>query len=200
MTYVFDLDGTIIDSTDRHWMLMQKLLREHSIEVDQDFKSDFMRYKRNGNSGLKYLTAVMGLNKGLALMIQDEWIHQIEDDSWLDKDKLYDDAIQTLNGLNGDIIFLTIRDNRKGLCDELARLGIDKYKLIVLNNGESKAKELKKIEGKCIVVGDTEVDYNAAIEANCNVYILNRGFRSKAFWEKAGIESYKNLLQVFQLA
>lgn len=74
MTYVFDLDGTLIDSRERHWQLMKKLLRKHGVEAYDDFAESYMSYKADGHSGLDYLIDVMGIEQGLAKVVQQEWI------------------------------------------------------------------------------------------------------------------------------
>ena len=59
MTYIFDLDGTLIDSTKRHWLLMMHILRQYNVSVNDGFGLDFITYKSYGNSGYDYLTNVL---------------------------------------------------------------------------------------------------------------------------------------------
>ena len=47
--------------------------------------------------------------------------------------------------------------------------------------------------GETIVVGDTEMDHDAAMHNGMPYYILNRGFRSKEFWDKKNVASYDDL-------
>lgn len=35
-----------------------------------------------------------------------------------------------------------------------------------------------------IMIGDTEIDYNAAKLANCEFYAVKNGFRSEKFWKE----------------
>ena len=193
MTYVFDLDGTLIDSTERHWRLMESILAGHGIRCDNDFAADYMYYKSSGNSGKSYLTDVMCLDPDTAETIQKEWIESIEDEEWLMYDRLYDDALPTLNRLTGSILFLTIRENRDGLIKQLKDLGLDKYRLEVLSHKDKKSDVLIKIQGEVLMTGDTEIDLAAAKEAHCGFYMLNRGFRNKAYWDRQGITSYEDL-------
>ena len=46
------------------------------------------------------------------------------------------------------------------------------------------------------MIGDTEIDYKAAIETGCNYYLLNRGFRNEDYWNELGIRSYKDLSEL----
>ncbi len=193
MTYVFDLDGTIIDSTKRHYVLMEQILRSNGILVDEDFASSYMDYKASGKSGKSYLIEILGIDKDKATEIQNEWIRHIEDDSMLALDELYDDALPTLSKINDSIMFLTIRDNSEGLKESLTRLGIDNYDIKILPHGESKTSVLEQIADHIIMIGDTEIDYKAAQEAGCEFYILNRGFRNESFWNDLGVDSHKDL-------
>lgn len=196
MTYVFDLDGTLIDSRKRHWMLMVDTLRKHGIRVGADFAYSYMKFKADGHNGKRYLTDVLNIEESVANDIQNEWILHIEDEVWLQFDELYDDVVSTLRKISGDILFLTIRNNKDSLIQELMRLGLSGYKVIVLPHHEKKSEVLKQFTEDCIMVGDTEIDYYAAMEAGCNFYILSRGFRSNKYWEKQSVISHENLSQL----
>ena len=198
MIYVFDLDGTIIDSTKRHYMLMERILMDYGIEVPSDFAKSYMGYKADGNSGKSYLKDILGLTPETADKIQKEWIDHIEDDDFLLTDELYPDALKALEEADGRIVFLTVRENESGLRKELTRLGIGDHELIVLPHTGSKSRVLKELNGDCIMIGDTEVDYEASKEACCKSYILNRGFRSERYWEQRGIRSHKDLSDLNQ--
>ena len=51
--------------------------------------------------------------------------------------------------------------------NELRERGIDMYPLNILSTGQSKAEILKMISDEKIMVGDTEIDYYAAVESGC---------------------------------
>lgn len=198
MTFVFDLDGTIIDSSSRHHILMKELLSDNGISTASDFADEYMKFKADGNSGKRYLTSVMGLDEQTASSIQNEWIRRIEDESLLCFDELYPDALNTLNKIEDNIIFLTIRSNEEGLRNELKRLNIDNYPVVVLSHGMNKADALRKIDGDLTIVGDTEIDYQAALDVNADFYILNRGFRSKEYWDKRDVPSHDDLSELIK--
>ena len=202
MIYFFDLDGTLIDSRERHYLLMKKLLIESDIKIPSQFDCEFMKYKADGYSGKMYLKNIMGLKNEQAEKLQNLWIRQIENEEWLRYDKLYNDSKKTLEKLHEkDVYFLTSRTNEQGLQNQIKKLELDKYvkKCIVVNPKDSKytkttiLKEyIIKHKDNCMMVGDTEIDYNAAVENNVQYYILNRGFRSKKFWDDMGILSYSD--------
>lgn len=191
--YVFDLDGTLIDSSARHWMLMVELLHQYGFDTGEEFADEFMRYKRRGNSGYRYLTDVLKISQQCAEEISSEWVKHIEDEKWLIFDTLYDDTIPTLKKIEGRILFLTIRNNKESLMSELKARGIAIYPIKVLSTGQDKAEILKMISDEKIMVGDTEIDYRAAVESDCPYYMLNRGFRSKEYWDKQGVASFDGL-------
>ena len=193
MTYVFDLDGTLIDSRKRHWMLMDKLLRQHGIKVPDSFQTSFLSYKADGHTGLDYLTLKMNIPNNIAEKIQTEWIVHIEDEELQKHDVLFPDVISTLSMINDRILLVTLRNNENNLRRSLKKLRLEKYNTIVLKHGSSKTSVLRTIKDDLIMIGDTETDYEAAVEAQCRYYILNRGFRSELFWKKRNVRSYSGL-------
>ena len=205
MTYVFDLDGTLIDSKKRHYLLMAELLKKKNIVVSESFADDFLRYKADGKSGLNYLVNVIGLTKKESEEINQLWISNIEKDYWLNSDVLFYDAIETCekcieNGI--EIVFVTCRHNQSGTLHQLNALGLTKYAkeiFIIDPLKQDKNTTVKKITATTkidLIVGDTEVDYKAALSIDCLYYILNRGFRSKKYWDKMNVLSYENLSEL----
>ena len=174
--------------------------------IPPNFASSFMEYKRDGHNGRAYLTDVLGLNGQLADSISSEWKKNIEDESLLVFDTLYEETISILLSIHETsirVVYLTVRNNRKCLNEELVRLRIRGYadEVIVLSQGTGKTDELiriRNISDDVIVVGDTETDYDAAMAASVRCYILNRGFRSKAYWDRRGVNSDKNLSEIIE--
>ena len=203
MTYLLDLDGTLIDSARRHWVLMEKLLRQYCPDKAESFAAaEYMQYKADGHSGKQYLTEILHLDEAKAGEIQKEWQEHIEDEEYLALDRLYDDTIPFLEEQKekGDtIIYLTARQNRQGLYASLDRLDIRQYasRVIVVDPRNAKAEkiaaaqELLQAGEDLILVGDTENEYAVAQELQLPVYLLNRGFRSKNYWETHGVKENK---------
>lgn len=203
MTYVFDLDGTLIDSRARHYLLMKDILIRNGVLISKCFASDFMRYKAEGKSGLSYLTEVLHMEEMEAQGIHSEWVGRIEEYEWLRYDTLYPDAEEMCKRCEciGKVFFLTGRKNQVGLLNELERLGIARYakKVFVVDPAWAEAEKANVLRGismndpDCIMIGDTEVDYHAAKAAGTKYYLLNRGFRGREYWNRAGIESFDGL-------
>ncbi|SDB95428.1 Phosphoglycolate phosphatase, HAD superfamily [Succiniclasticum ruminis] len=208
MIVAFDLDGTLIDSTKRHYYLMEELLKNYKIEIPFNFRKEFMDYKAKGYSGLSYLINCLNIETNIAVTINNDWKKHIEDDLWLNTDVLFYDALftcKTLEKLGVDLFFLSNRNNKNGAKNELLRLGLsdfpDNLFLISCHDTYKKAdilSSLKELDSHCIMIGDTEVDYQAAIEAETDYYMLNRGFRCKHFWDVMNVRSYNSLLPILK--
>lgn len=202
MICVFDLDGTLIDSSKRHYLLMSELLQLKGITIPYAFEQDFMSFKADGNSGLRYLTEKLKIDFDTAQNVNNLWIDNIENEKWLIYDELFDDSILTcdyFSNKNDRIIYLSSRHSKENTYTEVARLGIDRYAddIIIVNGTNPKDDKCNFLKGlntqsDIIMIGDTEVDYNAAQEACVSYYILNRGFRSRSYWERHNVESYSN--------
>ncbi len=230
MIYVLDLDGTLIDSRERHYRLMWEILSEKVPETVTGIAPEgilekltetgsgkrfdpveFMEYKADGHSGKKYLLDLLGLPEDTASQIMESWRQQIEEEQWLEFDTLYQDAPEFLNQLRQKhimICYLTARQNKKGLLQELERLRIADYAdeiqaVSPSGAGEEKKRAVErllkktgeKVNSVCIV-GDTENEYHLAEELSLPCCLLNRGFRSKRFWEERGVKSIASLCEI----
>lgn len=200
-----DLDGTLIDSFKRHYLLLQDLFDEYSI--DKVFNiDDYILGKRNGINNYDYMINNLHIESDLAKTIANEWKQRIENYDYIKNDVLYGDAIEFLTNLmkvDCTIIYLTSRNNINNTIEEINNLCLNKYcdDIIVVNGYETtKDSCIKRYkDDNMIIIGDSEVDYNAAISCNIGYYILNRGFRSSDFLAKKGIsKTYNNLFEVWE--
>lgn len=203
MIFVLDLDGTLIDSSKRHYVLMEKLLKEYADNISFN-PADYMEYKRMGNSGKQYLKEELGLDKETSDAISKEWVTNIENEEYMDLDELYTDTIEFLDALKQKqykIIFLSARHNRTNTLKQLEKFGIKEYADAIYVVSPERATE-EKIEvimtyqesGKeTIIVGDTENEYDTAYAAGINYFVLNRGFRSKEYWDARDVITLNDL-------
>lgn len=224
MIYILDLDGTLIDSSKRHYILMEQVLEAFADAYAEDearpfVPEEFMNFKAAGNSGKKYLTEVLQIEEETALRIMNAWGRKIESPEMMAYDCLYEDTLPFLEELKkrkDTILFLTARKNEKEVKDELKQLGIASYAkevLVVdpLRGAQQKLEVVqnllagKKRNGRKIlrgevqkedlcIVGDTENEYLLAQELELRSFILHRGFRSKEYWEKKQVISYEGLM------
>ncbi len=196
-TIFLDLDGTLIDSSARHILLLKDILLHEGLKaicVD-----DYLECKRNGQSTKAYLVSQQGFSEERASYIAEKWVNHIEDSDYLKYDRLYEDVFPFLNRIKGNtIIYLSARKNRAYLDKYLIDNLLDTYclKTIVVSPANSKIEKKRQIElinkDDVIVVGDTEADYFDDIKC----FMLNRGFRSKHFWDKKGVHSYSSLMEI----
>ena len=209
MIYVFDLDGTLIDSSLRHGILINRILLEEGMEADDAFMNKYMENKRNGMNSKMTLQAEYGLDEKTADRLVSKWIDGIESDELLLNDKLYFDSIETLEKLKNRqkrISFLSLRNRKDAAIKELKRLGIFDYATDIFigntNLGKQyKANKLKELRHReeVIMIGDTEIDYEASRMAGVKSYILDRGFRSMDYFKLYGIQTHSNFLNIFEV-
>ncbi|MBQ6461082.1 HAD family hydrolase [Candidatus Saccharibacteria bacterium] len=199
-TLVVDLDGTIIKSTKRHYLLLKKLLQDNDATIT--FSSqDYLRYKRNGFTNYVFLTKKLNVEPQLAEKIQKAWIKDIESPKWIATDTLYSDATRFLNKVKQkgfDIIFLTARQKQKNLHKELEDLNLSTFPKQVIVVQKDKTNAFRNIpDNPKIMIGDTEVDYEAANNSNAVSFILGRGLRSPRFLHNIGVNKvYDNLDEI----
>lgn len=184
----FDLDGTLLDSKQRHKIVLDKVLDDFGIQLDT---SDLITFKLDGYSNKDYLIRkkIVNVDKICA-----KWIELIEVENYLEYDKLYNDTISFLEFCkceNYKIVLVTIRANKFNAYNQLKKLKIFSFfdSIFVLSLKESKTKVLIEQKAK-IFIGDTELDKYAADNANVKFFALNRGFRSKNFWDSRNQENF----------
>lgn len=203
MTAYFDLDGTLIDSSARHGVLLKKILVDRLNGYDKMLVGQYMEYKRAGNGTYEFLINILKLDKEDALEICNDWRRDIEKDQYLDMDILYEETFDVLDFLkdsNVQIAYISARMNRAGVLQELERLNIAKYPKNIFivdsqNAFENKYNAIARhVMAEDLVIGDTEVDYYLGKKLKVSTLILNRGFRNKEYWDNLGIVSYGQIL------
>ena len=211
MTFFIDLDGTLIDSKKRHYILIENLLKKYDVNITIN-KKEYLKFKENGNNNYKYLTNILKIDTKKAKLICREWKEQIEDFNYIKMDELYFDTLIFLEKIkkNNKIIYLTARQNTINLIKELKMLNIYNKNIFIKKvnpkfSSELKDKYIKKYIKKTkedkinyCIIGDTENELHAALNNNISFYILNRGFRSKEYLEKYNIKTYNDLEEIYE--
>ena len=136
MNILFDLDGTLIDSSERMYRLFSELVPESGLT-----KEEYWQLKRNKIS--HRILFEMFFPKRDFAAFEKEWLNFIESDKYLCMDQLYPDTIEILRYLNQEhaLYLVTSRQLRQELMEEMKRLGILSYFLDVLVTEGKENKE-----------------------------------------------------------
>lgn len=123
MTIIYDLDGTLIDSSERMYRLFIDLIPECEFDKDQYWK--LKRDKVNHKMLLEKYFSQYDFAE-----FEKKWLGLIEKKEYLIMDKLYSDTLDFLDAQKGRHILqvlLTARQSKENLYEELERLGIKEY-------------------------------------------------------------------------
>lgn len=189
----FDLDGTLLDSRQRHIKVMEDILKKHKIDLSAE---NLVIFKSDGFSNRDWLLSHNVLQEEVEDIVQ-EWIENIEASYYQQFDVLYPRTIPLLKQLskNNDLYLITARNNRKLVYEKLRELGILTYFNDVcvvdpLDNPALKKSNFIQTYKIDAMIGDTEVDFNAALVAGIKFYATIDGFRSERFWRKYDVELF----------
>lgn len=203
MTLYCDVDGTLLDSSARHEQLLRDLLAERKL-LWPDTAPDYLAYKADGHSTFAWLAAV-GFTAKQCNEISAAWRKNIEAPAYQAMDHLYPDAIPFLKTMKKEAIpvaLVSARQQPEKLCHMLERCGVLLLveELIVvspLHATEEKICALRtRVQPGDRVVGDTEADRDCAEALHLPYAMLDRGFRSKAYWKASGVQSFHDLTEV----
>lgn len=197
MTIFCDLDGTLIDSTKRHIVLLQDLLQHHRINLNID---SYLSFKCDGNSTKSFLVKSM-ISCPLAEQITAEWKEHIEDEKYLTMDTVYPDALPFLRKISKeyDVVYVSARKNKEAIINaleylDLVRFAKRTYIVDPANAVQGKTKAIEHmVTRRDYFIGDTETDWECARRLGITGLVLNRGFRSKAYWDAHGVTSFADL-------
>ena len=181
-TIAFDFDGTLLDSRNRHGIVLKDILNKFNIDIDV---SDLIEFKRNNKNNIDYLTS-KGVEENLAKEIQIQWIENIEKEEYLTLDILYNNTIEILEKYSkeNDLILITARNNKVGLQNQIDKFNLRKYfkEIYIVNSNKDisiNKAEILKNENVAKFFGDTLSDKKAADIAGIEFEHFNDGFHSK---------------------
>ena len=200
-----DLDGTLLDSRERHQVVLHDVLEENGC-TDLNI-SDYLQFKAYGLRTIDYLLMRLHLPEGISYEVDKMWKDRIEEANYLQMDQWYDGTeifLKKLKELGFFTIVLSARKNAeypvKMIRDSFLSSFIDDVVIVSpMNATYYKEKVLRKQADKdSIFVGDTETDFDSGERAKIKTYILNSGFRNKSFWKKRGIANYNSLDEILR--
>lgn len=184
-----DLDGTLIDTSERHYRVYRDIL---SLEKDSTplSKEEYWNRKRSGQKTIELLPSYF--SDSLVHKFMREWLRRIEDVAYLRYDTLVPPALKVLDSLGelAELVLVTLRHNRKNLFWELSTLGLlSHFKEVLSGSALLDDKScliqdyLNRIQActKLALIGDSEADLNVGKQFNMLTIAVTYGIRSKDF-------------------
>lgn len=187
----FDLDGPILDVSERHYRIYQETVCElGGTPID---KTAFWESKRQKISE-KQILLQSGLAEPMSMKFAFIKLERIESEADLQSDVLQVGILDALHRLRSsrDLFLVTLRSSRQRLEQQLARLGLTSFFMQILcgrdvdRDGWSVKFDL--IRGSCSeagvgdwIVGDTETDIRAGQSLGLRTAAVANGIRSEAF-------------------
>lgn len=182
---MFDLDGTLIDVSERHWQVYKAVTE--TFQGNPLDKSTYWGLKR-AKTDWPSILAKSGIDAGKLQDYLKRFIELIEQPRYLKLDQLFPFTNDVLNSLDGYELFLvSLRRHEDRLVDELRWLGLyERFSKVITGHTEGEGYELKvkiihRLTGSepATVVGDTEADVLAAKEAGKTSVAVLSGIRNE---------------------
>lgn len=198
-TIFFDLDGTLIDTSERHYRVYKDILNFYGISNSLS-KEEFWNQKRRGRKIAELLPETS--SKEFIQKFMDEWLKRIEDWYYLRYDSLLRESLDILSTLKDkdNLILVTLRNNKENLLWELNNFGLTSYfKEILVDSSvrlKNKVPLIKDYIERCskennfIIVGDTEADISTGKDIGILTIAVTYGIRSKEFLKKLKPDFY----------
>lgn len=188
-TFVFDLDGPLLDGKLRHHQCYADILTElNYIPMPCDRYWDL---KRNRINRLEQL----GISSAQDCYAEflERWLTRIEEPHYLQLDCLQPGVISLLSDLrkaNKQIILATMRKNKTNLFEQLENVQIKAFftEIVAIdsddpnvNKGDYVKAILANKPGDFLWIGDTEIDVKAAKSLNIPVAVVSNGLRTASY-------------------
>ncbi len=189
---LFDLDGTLIDVSARHYSLYKSAISEQGVEALPP--SDYWRHRRDGESTIDLLAATPGVD---VERFTAAWMEGIERPDWLALDEPYEGAVEIIEVLGSEyeLVLITLRRDRGALMDQLDALQLRSYFTAVICHGPELVGGKHLLQGVAeltpggYAVGDTEADIELALETGRQAICRSYGVRSGCFLAGRGAET-----------
>lgn len=194
----FDLDGTLVDASDRLFGLFRKLVPQCSFD-----KSEYWARKRSGQDHRKILVGEFGYDEPALARFERKWLAEIESEESLSIDVPYAgtrELLETLRGKGLGLWVVTARQRPDAARAELARFGLFDLLDGLIVTGLERPKsafilERTRVGEGDVLVGDTERDVRTAREIGATACAVTYGFRERRIVEGAGPEIVANSVE-----
>ncbi len=177
----FDLDGTLIDSRERLYLLFQYLVPKSGMNFNEYW--DLKRNKHNHSSILKNHFDYTAEN---IQNFETKWMHEIELSNWLDYDRPFEGIYACLMALNKDnkLYLVTARQSEEIALRQISKFGwIDLFEKVFVTGQKVEKFDLIKrnvdVSSDDWFVGDTGKDIQTGKLLGVRTAAVLSGFLSK---------------------
>lgn len=177
-TIAFDLDGTLIDISDRDYRIYADILTELRYKSINKERYWPLRREKTDIHSILALSACTA-DKDVAYFL-DSRAKRMEESSYLSLDTLFDDVLPAFSKLkeNYNLVILTRRLNKANTDQQYHCLGLEKYTELMIVSGDKKER-MQAIPDLVAFVGDTENDILPANEIGVRSIAVTTGIRSE---------------------
>ena len=177
-TIAFDLDGTLIDISERDFRIYADILTELGYKPIEKKQYWPLRREKTDIHSILALSACTA-DKDVACFL-DSRAKRMEESSYLSLDTLFDDVLPVFSKLkqNYNLVILTRRLNETNTVEQYHRLGLKKYAELMIVSGDKKER-MQAIPNLVVFVGDTENDILPANEIGVKNIAVTTGIRSE---------------------
>lgn len=182
MNIIFDLDGTLICSKKRLYLLFDALVDKSCLSFDQYW---VLKYSRLSNRDI--LEKYFRWSDQQILSFEREWMNAIEDESYLVHDKPIGAVIPFLRKLSAhnNLYVCTARQSEQKTLNQLASLGFNDIFTKVMVTSQKRTKEelilenLKFVFQDDWIIGDTGKDVQTGKALKINTCAVLTGFMNE---------------------
>lgn len=181
MNIFFDLDGTLVDASERLYCLFCDLIPECTFT-----KEEYWNLKRNKINHKNILLKKFHYSEKEYFEFEQVWLAKIETKEYLFKDKLKKnvDKILKILSKNNNLYIVSARQDKQNAIEELKRFNIYKYfnEIYITENKYTKEKLIKSLyirNSKNVMIGDTGYDILTGKNLNLVTIAICDGFLSK---------------------
>ena len=179
MNIILDLDGTLIDSKLRLYLLFQTLATGSSLSYEE-----YWTLKKNKTSNATILSSRLGFDEAQIANFLVQWMSRIETQSFLALDRNFDGIHAALGALqrDADLHVCTARKFRESTMKQLIELNLLEYFQQVLVTEHKYTKKalilanVAHLSSNDWLVGDTGKDIQAGKSLNINTCAVLSGF------------------------
>lgn len=178
MKIFFDLDGTVIDSRLRLFLLFNMLVSESKLSFEQ-----YWDLKKSGYNHSMILKEIFNYSDPKITEFETKWMSLIETSELLDIDNCFEYTIETLEYLSerATLFIVTDRQYKERTIAQLKKLDIFKFfsEVLVTEQRQEKSTLIlltKDISNNDYIIGDTGRDILAGKKIGLKTIAVLSGF------------------------